>query len=455
MKKIVLFFMSLFLIHSFSQAQGWIELGSGVNALNANGPINSVVTDNSGNVYAAGGFTNANGKYYVAMWNGTSWTELGAGSSPLNANNIIQALTVDGSNNIYAGGNFTDSNGKQYVAKWNGSSWSALGSGSTALNENGYIYTIAVDGSGNVYVAGNMSSYPSSFLAHVSQWNGSNWTTLNLSGIYPPVYAMALDYSGDLFVGAYSDNNGYENVGEWNGSTWSALGGASNTNIWDTIKTVALDAYGNLFAGGFFSHVSGQNYVAKWNGTSWSQLGTGTSALNANGGIFTLTTDKNGNVYAAGQFTDANGKNYVSEWNGTLWSELGTGSNALNANNNINSIAVFNSAKLYAAGAFTNASNKYYVAEYALGAVTTSTTAQQKQSTITIYPNPGTGIVNLSGISENIELTVCNLLGEVVSTQQVSGGSTYVDLSTLYPGVYTLLFNGESSSYTPVKWVKE
>ncbi len=102
----------------------WSELGS----LNANNDIQALATDTSGNVYAAGSFTNGilstNGYYYVAKWNGTTWSELGN----LNANGNIYFLAIDVHHGyLYASGYFTNSNGGAYVAKWDGTTWSDLG----------------------------------------------------------------------------------------------------------------------------------------------------------------------------------------------------------------------------------------------------------------------------------------------------------------------------------------
>ena len=77
-KTITLFVISfLFLFQTKVNAQSWSKLGAGANALKANNYIFSIATDNSGNIYAAGTFTNAAGKYYVAKWNGTNWSKLG------------------------------------------------------------------------------------------------------------------------------------------------------------------------------------------------------------------------------------------------------------------------------------------------------------------------------------------------------------------------------------------
>ena len=98
----------------------WSEMGTGANGLNGNSTINSIITDAAGNVYAAGQFTNAANKNYVArIWTGSNWVELGTGANALNANSRIVSMIIDAAGNIYAAGDFSNAT-NQYVAKWNG-----------------------------------------------------------------------------------------------------------------------------------------------------------------------------------------------------------------------------------------------------------------------------------------------------------------------------------------------
>jgi hypothetical protein len=85
--------------------------------LAANERILSVCSDASGNIYAAGIFTNSSGKQYVAKYNGSSWSELG-GLNGLSANSNIWSVCSDASGNIYAAGGFTNSSGYYYVAQY-------------------------------------------------------------------------------------------------------------------------------------------------------------------------------------------------------------------------------------------------------------------------------------------------------------------------------------------------
>ncbi len=57
---------------------------------------------------------------------------------------------------------------------------------------------------------------------------------------------------------------------------WEGMNpGIPGTN--STVRAFAVDALGNLYAGGFFTFAGGvaANYIARWDGTSWSALGTG------------------------------------------------------------------------------------------------------------------------------------------------------------------------------------
>jgi Secretion system C-terminal sorting domain len=80
--------------------------------------------DEGGNVYASGFIQNSDRKIYVAQWNGSSWVELGTGIYALNANSWIFSVRIDAMGNVYTAGAFTDPYhsdspyGNCYVAKY-------------------------------------------------------------------------------------------------------------------------------------------------------------------------------------------------------------------------------------------------------------------------------------------------------------------------------------------------
>jgi hypothetical protein len=157
------------------------------------GSIESLATTFSGDAqYAGGSFGHTSGYRYVARWNGTAWSEPGT----LNANDNIHAVVTDHSGNVYAAGSFTNGNlpttGHQYVAKWDGTSWSELGS----LNANGAIYSLAVDNNtGYVYASGYFSNADGK--SYVAKWDGTSWSDLGDMALSPaPIY---VDASGKLY----------------------------------------------------------------------------------------------------------------------------------------------------------------------------------------------------------------------------------------------------------------
>ena len=141
----------------------WNELGSGVCHQSGGGAVQifSVVKDNSGNVYAAGNLRNSSNRTYVAKWDGTAWDEVGPGSAALNVNNAISILRLDISGNLYAAGWFTDTTAtvpnydQTYVIKWNGTLWSKLGDNFYGSYSGDYIVALCSDASGNIYAGGS------------------------------------------------------------------------------------------------------------------------------------------------------------------------------------------------------------------------------------------------------------------------------------------------------------
>jgi hypothetical protein len=146
MKKLLLSLIMLFSGISTVKSQVWTELGGttpGV-ALNANGGILSITSDASGNIYAGGGFTDVNGIYYVAKWDGVSWTEVGGTASGIVLSSLgpINSICSDAMGNIYAGGNNYTGNYNYYVAKWDGANWTKLVGTSPGITLNSYILSI-------------------------------------------------------------------------------------------------------------------------------------------------------------------------------------------------------------------------------------------------------------------------------------------------------------------------
>jgi hypothetical protein len=162
------------------------------------------------------------------------------------------------------------------------------------------------------------------------------------------VHALAVDASGNLYAGGSFTTAGgitVNRVAKWNGTSWSSLGGGVSSVVY----ALEVDTTGNVYAGGNFTTADGLtvNRIAKWNGTSWSSLGAGTSST-----VFALDLDASGNLHVGGSFTTAGSvtANRIAKWDGGAWSAVGTGFNST-----VNALKFDTGGNLYAGGDFTTA----------------------------------------------------------------------------------------------------
>ncbi len=318
---------------TFSDAD-WVSLNPGIPG--ANGSVNAIAVDGSGNVYVGGYFTfiGTVAANYIAKWNGSAWSALGSGM-----NNQVVALAVSGSD-LYAGGKFTTVGGvsASNIAKWNGSVWSALGSGTGGNFP--YIYALAVSGS-DLYAGGLFTTAGGVTVNHIAKWNGSAWSALG-SGVDSRVSVMAVSGS-DLYAAGFFGTAGgvtVNYIAKWNGSAWSALGSGMD----NTVSALAVSG-SDLYVGGYFATAGGvsASNVAKWNGSVWSALGAG-----MDNNVFALAVSGS-DLYAGGSFGTAGGvsANYLAKWNGSAWSALGSGMDGF-----VNALTADASGHLFVGGSF-------------------------------------------------------------------------------------------------------
>jgi hypothetical protein len=101
---------------------------------------------------------------------------------------------------------------------------------------------------------------------------------------------------------------------------WISLDGIPGTD--GTVYSLAVDATGNLCAGGEFS-VAGRilaSDVAMWDGNVWTNLGHGIRGT-YNNGVRVVAADNVGNVYAGGDFALAGNITVtnIAMWTGSVW----------------------------------------------------------------------------------------------------------------------------------------
>ena len=118
--------------------------------------------------------------------------------------------------------------------------------------------------------------------------------------------------------------------------------GTSVNGVGGYTGAIAIDAVGNVYAGGGFAAAGSTlaNNIAKWDGTSWSPLGAGVD------GQVTAIAISGTDVYVGGRFTSAGGEvaNGIARWDGSSWSSVGAG-----PGHSVDDLAISGSS-LYAAG---------------------------------------------------------------------------------------------------------
>lgn len=495
MKKSIVLLIHVLLISITSQAQKWSYLGSNNTAIGIGFNLKLAV-DHSGKVYAAGDLagnypTNTiHSNYFVALWNGAQWNEVGIGNNALNANGTIETIVTDEAGNVYVGGFFTNASNKYYVAKWDGTSWSELG-GPNSLNADGEIMALHIDKSGNLYAAGAftdnsaISGYSSSNVV-VAKWDGTAWATVGqkFSAAWK-IKTIATDNaehvyaSGEIFwVDVWRGDNDWltdeENQYSIGRTNWHTLGGNTPGSFFANayILSIATDNNSNVYAGGYFKYGNqfDFNFINKWNGTSWNKLdapNTDFFAAIGSKNIMSVKSDASNNIFVGGNY-DMNARDnpYAAKWDGNNWAKLETSKSVLVADGELTSMVMDVDGNVYiAGGSYFSPSQKFYVAKWtadttAIPTINNSTStgilsaASNSALKFTVWPNPGNNNITAS-FPENGDLYISNLLGEQIATIKVSEGDNSINTEAFISGIYTISFKSTSAYYVPVKWIKE
>ena len=270
-------------------------------------------------------------------------------------NQTVYTVIPDGAGGFYAGGEFDRiGNTTIYgIAHWTGSAWEPLGEG---LEEDANVYALAMGADGSLYVGGEFLTTGGGLTVNnVARWDGSSWSAVGggvlHSSFDATVEALALDASGNLYAGGYfnrAEGNVAESVAMWDGSSWSALG----VGLDDDVYALTITSDGTLIAGGRFQESGGVDMegVAAWTGTDWVDVGGST-----NGSVYDLLPIPGGGFYATGSFRNAGGApiNRIARWDGTSWSALGSGLEASSgAGTSGEALALAPDGTLYVGGGF-------------------------------------------------------------------------------------------------------
>ncbi len=309
-----------------------------------NGTYNSidygyaVAADPAGNVYVLGQAYNYDSTYGVKSQDFVLIKYNSAGvqqwwrwyNGPGHSSDSPSAIAVDASGNIYCAGYGYGVSGSYDIItlKYNTGGvleWAKVYNGTGSGSD--YGFDIALDASGNVYTAGyayltssNNTSYDYIVLRYNSSGLGGVFATYDdPNHLTDCCFAMALDASGNVYLGGYGNytSASYPDYIAVKFNSSGALLWAAYYNgpqaIYDYGRDIAVDGSGNVYMTGY-SHYYNTSYYAwvtvKWNssgGLIWALPFTGTAGTSYNQYGYYVKVTSAGDVYVAGNAYNING----------------------------------------------------------------------------------------------------------------------------------------------------
>lgn len=241
------------------------------------------------------------------------------------ANNTVYALAVDANGNIYVSGFFHQIGGqtRNRLAKISGSGtgiadphWNPL---PAPLSMTSSVQALAVDSDGMVYVAGNFTQIGGQSRQGIAKLSGSgsgaadpDW---NPSASYSPSFGgirvMTVDASGDVYVGGRFSHIGGQarsNIARLSGTGAGAADPDWNPSATSDVYALVVDTNGAIYAGGSFGNIGGQIRAGIARLSSVTGLADPSWNPEAFGSVKALALDVSGAVYAGGSFNYIGGQ---------------------------------------------------------------------------------------------------------------------------------------------------
>jgi hypothetical protein len=261
--------------------------------------IYSLLVDSLGNIFIGGTIISVNGIPRGRIAKLDSSGNLLSFNPSINFQGIVYAMAMDSNGNLYAGGTFNTVNGvtRNNLCKFD----SAGGLLSFNPDINGEVRTLAIDGNDNLYVGGNFTSASGLTRNNMVKFDNLGSITSFDPNLNNRVYAIAIDGNDNVYAGG-----NFTSVGgvvrnrmvkfDSNGTLANF-----NPNITTTVTSLLLDDYGNVYAGGNFTMANG---IGRSRIAQFSNSGALTmfDARVSSGYVTALALDANGNLLAGGEF---------------------------------------------------------------------------------------------------------------------------------------------------------
>jgi hypothetical protein len=285
----------------------------------------------SGALYVSGGFSAIGGQ--TRNWLAKLSTSGAGAADPQwnpNPNDVAYSLLIDSSGNLYAGGRFTTIGGlpRSHLAKISGSgagavdpTWDPNPKASFRL----LVEKLAFDPlTGDVYAAGAFDSIGGQPITNIARLSSTGTGAADAS--WNPhangeVTALAVDASSNVFTGGLFGNAGGQNrpAVKLSGTTaiadpaWNPLGpwqyqlalGVPGVVTSAPFFAFAIDASGNVLAGGTFTYIGGltRTGFALLSGSGQGAANPAWPSVQTGGTIRAMARDSKGRTVIAGSFS--------------------------------------------------------------------------------------------------------------------------------------------------------
>ncbi|MEM7384124.1 MAG: hypothetical protein AAF514_04190, partial [Verrucomicrobiota bacterium] len=253
--------------------------------------------------------------------------------------NFVRSLHADEEGYLWVGGDFASIGGvlANKVARFDPATdtWSALSdptAGADALGPiSGGVYGLVRSGD-YVYIGGFLFNHDDPSMRFIRRFdlNSNRWEAVG-DGLNDRVSTLAIGAFGEVYAGGAftaSGNQAAFGLAVWDGSKWSEVGGGVN----GIVRDMAVTPQGKVVIGGQFDQVGSQlaNNVAAWNGGTWDVMDGGIIGGGSVNGVFGLSINALGHIYIGGDFdladSDLSRLNKTAVWDGTgKWKPLGSG----------------------------------------------------------------------------------------------------------------------------------
>jgi hypothetical protein len=325
--------------------------------------------------------------------------------------------------------------GYSRVKKFDGSNWVDFGNQHFCPGQSGETFPkIKFSPAGELYLAYQDSAI---WQVRLMKFDGASWIHIDTGSFWECPQYINLVFSptnGQPYISYQMDcYDSKATVITFNGSSWVHVGPMGFSSSYMAENSLAISPSGEPYLAFPDFNVYGSMTVMKFNGTNWVNVGiAGFSGLNSR--YPSLGFNNSGEPVVA--FSDELNlyKARAMRFNGSNWVDLGAAGFSIGTAK-YESLAFSPNNEPYVA--FSDCSNNCGATVMKYDSVYVGI-SEPKALTFSLYPNPATNKISLMTSSSPFisQLSITNLNGQEVITQQISDPKTVIDISTLSSGVY-------------------